>query len=131
MGGLYGSMLTYFSGQLRPFTYFNMTSKLNSGYTIDPNVPVQTFRGVLQNSTSDVFDSNGNLAINNNEFLWARADLQVGYFVKFGTDTFRIIPSNDWTFEGGFTRYTVSRLIGDNGTPDTNNYTAGLGGVPL
>ena len=129
--GLYGSMLTYFAGQLRDFTYYNQYPKINSGYTIDPLVPIGKYRGVLQNSTSDIEDGNGHLVQRMDEFLWTSADLQVGFFVIFLDVVYRIIPSNDWLFEGGFTRYTIKRGVGDNGTPDTNNYTLGLGGTPV
>ena len=129
--GLYGSMLTYFAGQFRDFTYFNQNPKINSGYTFDPLVPIGKYRGVLQNSTSDIEDSNGHLTNRIDEFLWTEANLQVGFFVIFLETTYRIVPSNDWKNEGGFTRYTIKREVGDNGTPDTNNYTLGLGGTPV
>lgn len=129
--GLYGNMLTHFTGQFRDFTYFNMVPGINSGYTIDQNVPVVTLRGVLQNSESRVMDGNGNLVRSNDEYVWTTTELEVGRFVKFGDTTFRIIPSNEWIFEGGFFRYMVNRLVGDNGTPSTGDFTTGLGGTPL
>lgn len=129
--GIFGNMLSYHTGQLRTFTYFNMVSKLNSGYTMDLNVPVLTLRGVLQNALSKIADSNGNLVDVNDEKLWTTTVLNRGYFVKFGDITYRIVDGNDWPFEGGFLFYTLERLVGDNGTPDTNTYTAGLGGTVL
>ena len=129
--GLYGNMLTYHSGQLRDFTYFNMVPKVNSGYTIDPNVPVLNLRGILQTSRSEIADSNGNLVMKVNEFLWTESVLQIGYFVTFDTVTYRIIPSNDWTFEGGFQWQSLERVVGDNGTPNAGDFTIGLGGTPL
>jgi hypothetical protein len=129
--GLYGNMLSYHPGQFREFTYFDMTPGTNSGYTINPNVPVSTIRGVLQNSTSKVADSNGNLVDINDERLWTNTILIRGYFVQFQDITYRIVDGNDWPFEGGFYLYTLERVVGDNGTPDTGTYTTGLGGTPL
>ncbi len=129
--GLYGNMLSYHAGQLRSFTYFDMTPNVNSGYTINPNVPVVTLRGVLQNAMSKVADSNGNLVDINDERLWTTSLLDRGKFVQFGTVTYRLVDGNDWPFEGGFYMYTLERVVGDNGTPDTNNYTLSLGGTVL
>ena len=129
--GLYGNMLSFFAGQLRTFTYFNQIAVINSGYVIDPNFTPQTLRGILQNSSSDIRDSNGNLVTTNDEYLWTTSVLQIGYFVTFDDTTYRIIPSNEWTFEGSFTKYTINRVVGDNGTPNTGNFTLGIGGTPV
>ena len=78
-----------------------------------------------------VKDSNGNLVTTNDEYLWTTSVLQIGYFVTFDDTTYRIIPSNEWTFEGSFTKYTINRVVGDNGTPNTGNFTLGIGGTPV
>jgi hypothetical protein len=120
-------MLLHFPEQFRPFTYFNMTAKVNSGYDISSN-PV-TYWGVLQNSTTMVKDSNGNLATAGNEFLWTDQALTMGWFVQFGDIVYRIIPSGDWITEGGFTQYSLQKIIGDNGSLATQAWA--MGGTPV
>lgn len=132
--GIFGNMLMYQTGQFRDFTYFNMNPNVNSGYTIDTSFPAQKLRGVLQNSVSKVAESNGNLVDINDERLWCEKQLLRGLFINFDEYkevTYRIVDGNDWPFEGGFFMYTLERVVGDNGTPDTSVYTAGIGGTPV
>ena len=127
MGVYSPNMNLHFPEQFRQFTYFNMTAKTNSGYEV--STPPVTYWGILQNSTTAIKDSNGNLAQGGNEFLWTDAPLVMGWFVLFSGITYRIIPSNDWVNEGGFTQFTLQRIIGANGTPDSQVWATG--GTPL
>lgn len=127
MGVYSPNMAAHFAEQFRKFTYFNMAAKTNSGYTISSN-PVQ-FWGVLQNNTSLVKESNGNTVQETHENLWTSEKLTIGWYVQFEETIFRIIPSNDWSNEGGFFNYTLERQPGDNGTPDSQSWA--FGGVPI
>lgn len=131
MGVYSPNILLHFPEQFRQFTYFNMTPKINSGYIIDNNFLPQKLWGILQNSLNEIKESNGNLVKQINEFLWTDSALDIGKYVQFDAIIYRIIPSNDWINEGGFTRYTIDRMVGDNGTPDLTDWTKGLGGVPI
>lgn len=127
MGVYSPDMLLHFPEQFRQYTYFNMDPGINSGYTVS-STPV-TYWGVLQNNTTMVKDSNGNIVTSGNEFLWTSESLTMGWFVQFGDITYRIIPSNDWVSEGGFTQYSLQRVIGDNGAPSTQAWA--MGGTPV
>jgi hypothetical protein len=122
---VYGEMLLHFPEQFREFTYFDMIPLENAGYTVDPNFTPRTLIGILQNSTTMVKEGNGNIVTQANEFLWTANLLDMGKFVQFGATIFRIIPANDWVTEGGFTQYTIQRLVGDNGSPITQTWENG------
>lgn len=125
MGVYSPNMLVHWPEQFRQFTYFNMIPKINSGYSIDPATPPKTIWGVLQNNTTMVKESNGNLVSQSQELLWTDEVLTMGYFVQFGEVIFRIVPANDWENEGGFSWYNLERLVGDNGTPIDQTFENG------
>jgi hypothetical protein len=128
MSGVYGSMLLSFPEQKRAFKYFDMDPQINSGYIPDPIQP--TILGILQNDVSMVKDSNGNLVQIDHMFLWTEAKLDLGKFVSFDNTVYRITPGNNWSFEGSFYRYGISRLVGDNGT-STDTTVFNYGGTPV
>lgn len=130
MGVYSPGMLLHFPEQFRDFTYFDMIPNINSGYTLNGGPPA-IYSGVLQNDVSQVMDSNGHLVDSTHENLWTDSVLQKGHYVLFEGVTYRIVFANDWSNEGGFYNYSLQRLVGDNGTPNTTNWTTGIGATQV
>jgi hypothetical protein len=127
MGVYSPTMMAHFTEQLRLFTYFDMCPGINSGYTV-VGVPT-THWGIIQNNTTEAKDQNGNLVHGVQSLLWTESKLDNGKFIEFDGITYRIIPTNDWSFEGGFINHNLERLVGDNGSPSSDVWYAG--GTPV
>jgi hypothetical protein len=127
--GVYGDMLMHFPEQFREMQYFDMLPKINSGFTVDGSAT--TIWAVIQNAASAIKESNGNLISSDHMNLWTETKLKRGAFILFENVTFRIVNGNDWPSEGGFYMYTVERVVGDNGTSNTVDWSVGVGGTPV
>jgi len=129
---LYGESLLSFTEQFQTFEYFDMVPNINDNYTVIPTsgfngtnansyvtingtAPTGTYLAIFQNSQTEVKDNNGNLVTKNCLYMWCEEDLKLGAFVFVFNQTFRIVPSNDWGYYGGFTQYEIDRLVGSNG----------------
>jgi hypothetical protein len=126
MGVYSPDMLAHFPEQFRDFSYFDMQEQVNSGYVII-GTPV-LYSGILQNDSSMVADSSGNLVQIQHENLWFEGLLDRGKYVDFDSTRYRIVNGSDWPTEGGFYHYTLERLVGDNGTIDPTVWD--IGGTP-
>lgn len=124
MSGIYGDMLLSWPEQNRTLEVYDMTAKVNGGWEIVTDeqtgkVVTQTIIGVFQNTRGGgIKDSNGNLVKSEGRELWTQTGGLDGKFVTFDGDVFRLtVPDgSDWSHEGGFYRYGVEKVVGNNGT---------------
>lgn len=119
MNGVYGSLVTAFPEQFEDVAYFDMQPQQGSGY--GPRTDISTIRAVVQCTEGRRVDPvNGNLIVTRKMDLWTEALLQVGWFVEFTEDAvpvvYRLKADNEWRREAGYTRYSLERVVGANGT---------------
>ena len=133
MSGVYGDMLLAWPEQQRALEVYDMTPKVNGGW--DPVVEQQTGKvitmtviGVFQNTRGGgVKDSNGNLVRTDGREFWTRVAGLEGKFFNWNLIVYRLTDTNNWSFEGGFYRYGVEKVVGNNGT-ESDNAAWNLGG---
>ena len=123
---VYGDMLLYFPEQRRSLAVYDMTPKINGGWdkVTDPQtgkVITQTITGVFQNTAGDqTRDSNGNLVHTKGMELWTETGGLADKFTEYQGSTYRLKSDNDWESEGGFFRYQLEKVVGNNGTESDN-----------
>lgn len=134
MSGIYGDMLLAWPEQNRTITLYDMKPKQNGGWdkVVDQqgNVITQTIIGVFQNTRGGgIKDSNGNLVETEGRELWTQTGGLNGKFTTWNGEVFRLLvpDGSDWSFEGGFYRYGVEKVVGNNGT-ESDNATWNIGG---
>ena len=138
MPGIYGDMLLAWPEQNRPLEVYDQDPGINAGW--DPVKDPQTGEviktkvvGVFQNTRGGgIKDSNGNLVITEGCEFWTHSDNLDGKFFLWKGKVYRLsVPDNsDWSFEGGFYRYGVEKVVGNNGT-ESDNATWNTGGNSL
>lgn len=121
MASVYGDMLLYFPEQLRTFQVYDMEALVNGGWkkiTDDSGAVIYTtVKGVFQNTKgAGLRESNGNLVDVDGCEFWSTSSGLQGKFLDFQDEVFRLVDSNTWSFEGGFYRYTVQKVVGNNAT---------------
>ena len=120
MGGVYGNMLLAWTEQQRQVTVYDMTPKVNGGWTVVDGSSV-TVIGVYQNTGGGhVKDSNGNLVKTKAMELWTTNAGLEGKFLSAGGNVYRLNSDNNWSFEGGFYRYGLEKVVGNNATESDN-----------
>ena len=120
MGGIYGDMLIAFPEQLRMFTVFAMIPKINGGWEVVEKSK-HSIQGVLQHTSGKALkESGGNLATSSGYELWTSAENILGLFTRIKSDVYRIKAVNEWSHEGGFFKYTLEKVIGDDGVKSNN-----------
>ena len=120
MSGVYGDFLLAFPEQYRSITVYSMTAKINGGWTVDEDSEI-TIKGIYQDTGGErLKDSNGNLAFTNSMELWTKTSGLNGKFTTIGSYVYRLCTNNDWTNEGGFCRYGLEKVIGNNGTESSD-----------
>lgn len=122
---VYGDMLLHFPDQRRALTVFDMTPKINGGWNkvVDQsgNLITQTITGVYQNTGGDqTVDSNGNLVHKKSLELWTETKGLDDKFTTYEGSIYRLKADNQWESEGGFYRYTLEKVVGNNGTESDN-----------
>lgn len=122
---VYGDMLLYWPEQRRSLTLFDMTPKINGGWNKvtdqSGNLITQTITGVYQNTSGDsTTDSNGNLVHKKQLELWTETGGLSDKFTIFNGSVYRLKSDNDWESEGGFYRYQLEKVVGNNGTESDN-----------
>ena len=134
MAGIYGDMLLAWPEQNRKIEVYDMKPKQNGGWekVVDQQgkLITQTIIGVFQNTRGGgVKDNNGNLVETEGRELWTQTGGLNGKFTTWKGEVFRLmVPDGaDWSFEGGFYRYGVEKVVGNNGT-ESDNATWNLGG---
>lgn len=132
---VYGDMLLFFPEQRRSLTVYDMTPKINGGWdkVLDQSgqLITQEITGVFQNTTGDqTRDSNGNLVHTKGMELWTEVGGLSDKFTDINGSVYRLTADNDWESEGGFFRYTLQKVVGNNGA-ESDNATWNLGGNSL
>lgn len=122
---VYGDMLLYWPEQRRSLTVFDMIPKINGGWTkvLDQqgNLITQTITGVFQNTGGDsTVDANGNLVHKKQLELWTETGGLSDKFTTYESSIYRLTSDNQWESEGGFYRYTLEKVVGNNGTESDN-----------
>lgn len=127
MAGIYGDMLLGFAEQQRNVPVYDMTPRINGGWDIVEGSEISVI-GVFQNTGgSRIKDENGNLVQDNSCELWTSAGNIDGKFIRKDGSVFRLTGGNDWSFEGGFYRYSLEKVVGNNAT-ESDNASWNLGG---
>jgi hypothetical protein len=120
---VYGEMLLSFPEQFINVPYFDMQPLINDSYGQRENQV--SINCIIQNKTSGVKDSNGNLVRNSSYYLWATRKLIAGKFIEWQGHIYRLIVDNDWLREGGFWSYEIEKLVGSNGNVITQTWENG------
>lgn len=126
MSGVYGDMLLAWPEQMRTLSVYDMKAKINGGWdkVVDPQTGkliTQTIIGVFQNTRGGgVKDSNGNLVKTESRELWTQTGNLDGKFLDFEGEVYRLQDTNNWSFEGGFHRYGLQKVVGNDGTESDN-----------
>lgn len=116
MGGIYGDMILAFPEQMRTFTAYQMNPLVNGGWERIEGGEIEIL-GILQNTKGNaIAEQGGNLVLKSSFELWTSSAGLDGYFVDVLGKPFRMIDSNQWIFEGGFYRYTLEKVGGNNAT---------------
>lgn len=111
---VYGDLLLAFPEQRRKLTVYKMTPKINGGWTADGESEVVT--GLYQNSSGKhLKDSNGNLVQTAGFEFWTERGNLDGYFTQIKGNVYRLNSSNDWNYEGDFSRYSLEKVVGNDG----------------
>ncbi len=120
MSGIYGDFLIAFPEQFRSTLLYEMKPKINGGWERVNNSEL-TIRGIVQHTgASHLKDSNGNLVESSGLELWTDTQGLNGRFTTLGKKVYRLTSNNDWTNEGGFVRYTLEKVVGNNGSESEN-----------
>lgn len=116
MSGIYGDSLLAWPEQQQALTVYDMAPEVNGGYNLVPGT-MRVIIGIIQNTTGkQIKDSNGNLVAGNGQELWTSESNLDGIFLNYEDDVYRIKTSNNWKFEGGFKKYSLEKVVGNNGT---------------
>lgn len=119
MGGIYGEFLLAFPEQFKTFTVYDMTPAVNGGWTTVENSG-QVIKGIFQHTGGRrLQDTNGNLTQGSSCELWTKTAGLAGKFVTINSIVYRLSSDNDWTNEGGFARYGLDKIVGNNGSEST------------
>ena len=132
---VYGDMLLFWPEQRRSLTVYDMKPKMNGGWdkVLDQSgqLITQTITGVFQNTAGDqTRDGNGNLIHAKGMELWTETGGLADKFTDINGSVYRLTADNDWESEGGFFRYTLNKVVGNNGA-ESDNATWNLGGNSL
>lgn len=126
MPSIYGDILLHFNEQEQSVSYYNMTPKFNSGFTVvvtPVNIDV-----ILHNLTGDeikvIMET---LGFSASFDVWSRTELADGWFIKPSNNfTYRLCKSKDWNLYGGYFVYNAEKVMGDDGQL-TNDVNPNLG----
>jgi hypothetical protein len=132
---VYGDMLLFWPEQRRSLTVYDMKPKMNGGWdkVLDQSgqLITQTITGVFQNTAgAQTRDGNGNLIHTKGMELWTETGGLADKFTDINGSVYRLTADNDWESEGGFFRYTLNKVVGNNGA-ESDNATWNLGGNSL
>lgn len=125
MGAIYGDMLLAWPEQMRTISVYDMTPKINGGWDVIKDLqgnPITTVvAGVFQNTRGGgLKESNGNLAVSDGREFWTHTASLDGKFFQWEGNVYRLKDTNNWSYEGGFYRYGVEKVVGNNGTESDN-----------
>lgn len=127
MSGIYGDMLLAWTEQQRTLEVYEMTPKVNGGWNKQLGSEVSII-GIFQNTRgSTVKDSNGNLVRTDGRELWTKTAGLEGKFLNWQDTVYRLNGGNNWSYEGGFYRYSLEKVVGNNAT-ESDNASWNIGG---
>lgn len=117
MSGIYGDMLLPFQEQMESLSVYRMTPRQGAGWDTVEGSEI-FFQGIIQNTGgSRIKDGNGNLVKTDGMELWTRVSGLAGYFLQYEGIIYRLgMGDNDWRRQGGFLRYTLEKVVGNNGS---------------
>ena len=113
---VYGDMLLFFSEQRKSLTVYQQTPLINGGWkkVIDSDLVVT---GIFQNTKpSQIKDGNGNLVLSSGFEFWSETGNVNDYFTQIKDKVYRLMSMQDWETEGGFYRYSLDKVVGNNGS---------------
>lgn len=114
--GIYGDMLLVFPEQFRTFTAYEMNALINGGFEKVEGSEKDVL-GILQNTKGNAIAEQGGNLVSKSVFeLWTSSTNLDGLFIDIDGKPFRLIDSNNWVLEGGFKRYTLEMVGGNNAT---------------
>lgn len=114
--GIYGDMLLVFPEQFRTFTAYEMNALINGGFEKVEGSGKDVL-GILQNTKGNATAEQGGNLVSKSVFeLWTSSTNLDGLFIDVDGKPFRLIDSNNWVLEGGFKRYTLEMVGGNNAT---------------
>jgi len=114
--GIYGDMLLVFPEQFRTFTAYEMNALVNGGFE-KVEGSERDVLGIVQNTKGNAIAEQGGNLVNKSVFeLWTSSTNLDGLFIDIDGKPFRLIDSNNWVLEGGFKRYTLEMVGGNNAT---------------
>lgn len=117
--GVYGDMLLAFPEQYTTITVYSQTPDYNGGWK--PGNDQRTVVGIIQNTTGNrIKDSNGNLARSGGVEFWTTEGNLAGLFSQIDGYVYRLVSDNKWKSEGGFFRYSLEKVVGNDGTESEN-----------
>lgn len=124
--GIYGDMLLAFPEQRATATIYDMEAEINAGWTRVQGSD-QLISCIFQHTTGKrLQDNNGNLVQVSGLELWTETTGLNGKFTTINNVVFRLISDNDWHKEGGFVRYGLEKVVGNDGTKsDDNSWNTG------
>ena len=109
---IYGDQLAFFPEQFRMFEYFSMKPESVASYS--KRISLGKVRGCFQYMRrGELRQENDSLADVNIPTVWTRRKLITGNFIQREDETYRIVNSNNWLFEGGFYCYTLETVVGN------------------
>jgi hypothetical protein len=119
MSGVYGSILSAFSEQFQPVTYFDMAPLVGAGWGPRTDITVISAAVMQCKEGRKVKNSNSNLVTTRGMELWTEELLVAGRFIDDGEYVYRIAGDNEWRKEAGFTVYALSKVVASDGTEVT------------
>lgn len=131
MSGVYGDMLLAFPEQFRSLSIYEMRPLINGGWEkvvdLQGKLITQEIIGVFQNTLGGgLKDGNGNLVRSDGRELWTKTGDLDGKFVTWDGFVYRIKDTNKWSHEGGFHRYGLEKVVGNDGS-ESGNTTWNIG----
>ena len=121
----YGNMLLFFPEQRRSLPLYEMKPKVNGGWdkVLDQsgNLITITITGVYQNTSGNsTTEQGGNLVHKKQLELWTETGGLSDKFTDYQGSVYRLKSDNDWESEGGFYRYSLEKVVGNNGAESDN-----------
>lgn len=126
MPGVYGDILAHFPELIIRLPYFNQVAKIGAGYSPEGDVRIvecikQAGPGRrLSGTTRTDFNAiSPVLKVNDNVDLWCWERLNIGWFMLYQDEVYRISTEKDWALEAGFYAYRLEKLVGSDGREET------------
>ena len=117
---VYGDLLLAFPEQRRTINVYKMTPQINGGWTKVDGSDI-TVTGIYQNTRGNMLkDSNGNLVQSAGFEFWTNTRDLDGCFTQINGRVYRFNGSTSWDWEGGYQRYSMEKVVGNDGTESIN-----------